>query len=69
MRRFVMIILVLLLFAGTALGDVIYLKNGREIRGKIIEQDKETVTIEVPYGQMTFKKKNIDRIEKESEKK
>jgi tetratricopeptide (TPR) repeat protein len=56
-----------LVLAGTLYADVIQLKNGGELRGKIIEQDNESVTIEVPDGEITLKRSEILKIIQEKE--
>lgn len=56
------------LFAGVAFADVIHLKNGNSISGRIIEKTETAVVVEVPYGTMTIMRRNIRRIESQSDR-
>ena len=48
--RFVVAVTVLLAAAGVLLGDVIFLDDGRVLRGKIVEQNEDYVKIKTKYG-------------------
>lgn len=45
--------------------DVVYLKNKTAVRGQVVAQDENTVTLKVYYGQITIQREHIDHIEKE----
>ncbi len=62
MRRFALI-LTGLLFAAAARADVVHLKNGKSIEGKVtVEGDK--VTVQIPFGSVSFPKSKVLRIER-----
>ncbi|MFC1479813.1 tetratricopeptide repeat protein, partial [Planctomycetota bacterium] len=45
--------------------DVLYLKNGEKLRG-IVSQNKDTYTIQMPWGKATFSAQDVERVEKET---
>jgi hypothetical protein len=52
-----------LLFALAARADVVYLKNGKSIEGKVtVKGDK--VVVEIPHGSVSFPKSKVLRIER-----
>lgn len=51
-------------FAALSCADILYLKNGREIEGEIIEETKDTIRISVSGGTVTFKRKAVEKTEK-----
>ena len=54
-------------FSQTNIEDVVYLKTGSVIRGKIIEQKNETVKVELLGGSLfVFKQVQIDSIKREN---
>jgi hypothetical protein len=53
----------IVLFIGSAFGDVIHFKDGRKIEGEIVSQDAKTVTIKTKYGTKSFPLSDIDSIE------
>lgn len=53
----------LLVLASVARGDVIHLKDGKKIEGKITVQASDVITIETKFGPMDVKRSLIDRIE------
>jgi len=55
-----------LLAVGTALADTVHLKNGKILRGEIIEQTKEYVVLRVPYGQVKVRLDEVEYIETQS---
>ncbi len=59
----------LLIFCQVAGADTIHLKNGRKLKGKIIEETDSSVTIEVKGGTLTISRRQIEKIEKEKTKK
>lgn len=56
-----------LVVPGIANADLVILKNGREIRGKVILEGKTDTVLQVPYGTMTIPTSDIEVIEKEAE--
>ena len=51
----------------SAAADVIYLKNGNKIRGKVINEDPKGYLLEVPYGTMRVLRRQVAKIERESD--
>jgi len=56
--------IILQICAGTANGDVLYLKNGEKLRGTV-SRNKDTYTIKMPWGKAVFPAKDVERVEKE----
>ena len=67
-KRTALVILILLLFTPLALADVIYLKDGSILRGKITEETSESITIEGEGYWTTIKRVDIQKIIREIEK-
>jgi hypothetical protein len=61
------LLLASLLPAGIARADVIHLKKGTWIRGRIIEEGDDSITVEVPFGRQPISRREIARIERESD--
>ena len=61
---FVLLAVTLVLFPAFALGDVIYLKNGRKIEARVIREDERQVYYETEGGEIVLPRSIIDRIEK-----
>jgi len=53
---------ILLLFGSLALADIIYLKDGTILRGKITKETADTVTIEGEDYWKTIKRADIERL-------
>ena len=74
-RRGVLVLLLALLtllflslvVTSSAAADVIYLKNGNKIRGKVINEDPKGYLLEVPYGTMRVLRRQVAKIERESD--
>ena len=60
--------LILLLFTPLVLADVIYLKDGSILRGKITEERSESITIEGEGYWTIVKRVDIQKIVREAEK-
>ncbi len=61
--RTLMAILAGLFLAAAARADVVHLKNGKSIEGKVtVKGDK--VTVEIPFGSVSFPKSKVLRIER-----
>ncbi len=56
-------IVVILLAAGPALADDVYLRGGGQITGEIIARSEESVTVDIGGGTMTAKMSSVVRIE------
>ena len=57
--------MVLILFStGNARADVIHTLDGRSIEGRIVAEATDTVTVQLPLGQVTIQRKDIKRIER-----
>ena len=50
-------------------GDKITLENGNTVSGTILSQNKRTITLKTPYGNLTWKKIKVKRIEYEGRRK
>ncbi|MFH1024137.1 MAG: hypothetical protein V1809_12225 [Planctomycetota bacterium] len=48
-------------------GDVILLKNGNRIEGRIVREDTRKITVEVPQGIISFERREIKKIEREGD--
>jgi hypothetical protein len=66
MRRLLAPFLLLLGAASAAADDAILLQNGREIRGRIVEESPESVKIDIGGGKMTYKRSQIREVRRES---
>lgn len=55
--------IILLILPCLALADVIHLKDGTRLEGEIVTMDKAEVEIRLPYGTLTVKREDIQRIE------
>ncbi|MEZ6183604.1 MAG: hypothetical protein R3F62_01170 [Planctomycetota bacterium] len=54
------------LATGVAPGDTVYLKNGRKLKGKLIQEDDTEVVLKTPGGRVPVPRKLIERIERTS---
>ncbi len=66
MRRFAVIIAlsVLLVCLATAFADVVVLKDGRRLEGKIVKETEDTVTLRGKYGEVEISRDEIAAIER-----
>jgi len=61
MRRFVLIII--LYFTSVPISaDLITLNNGDTVKGKILSQTRDLITLKTPYGNLTWEKTKIKKI-------
>jgi len=51
-------------FNCTALADIIHLKNGNALEGKILEEAEESIKLNMPVGNITINRSEVDRIER-----
>lgn len=62
-KTLLIIAIAFFLFAATSAGDVIHLKDGRKVEGKVISKDDKVVKIETKFGTQEFTVDEIERIE------
>jgi tetratricopeptide (TPR) repeat protein len=67
MRSITFCCLCLLLWVSPLLADTIVLRDGGTISGKIVEENDEAVTLDVPGGRVKISRDRIARIERESD--
>jgi tetratricopeptide (TPR) repeat protein len=56
----------LLCSISVALADTVYLKSGKVLRGEVIQEDGESITVRLPQGTVKLQRSQVDRIERES---
>lgn len=49
-------------FKNSDVGNIIYMVDGSEIRGEIVNQNRTAITVKTKYTTMTIEKKNIREI-------
>lgn len=64
MARRLLLTITMIAFVGTLYADVVHLKDGRKLEGKIIREGKDSLVIRMKYGEVTIEKKDVDKIEK-----
>lgn len=62
LRRLPASVTVLALIASTAWADTVVLKNGREVRGKVLDDGKETVRVKTDGGILTLRRADIESV-------
>lgn len=62
--RFPIIAAILVVFVSPAWADVVYLKSGGTLEGKVLSQTEEEVVIELAHGKMAIPASNVLSIEK-----
>lgn len=60
------VVVVSLAAAAGARADVVYLKNGNDVRGTVVEDSPERVVVETKNGRLTFRRSLVDRVERTS---
>jgi hypothetical protein len=55
---------VALLSISLAFADMVHLKDGRTLEGKIISETKDTITLKMALGEVSIKREEIKEIEK-----
>ncbi|MCX7927082.1 MAG: retroviral-like aspartic protease family protein [Candidatus Omnitrophica bacterium] len=53
---------------GVAFSDTVYLSNGRTIEGIIVEEHQEQIILDIGFGRIGIKRKDISRIQQANEK-
>ena len=61
----VAILLMVGMWAGSASGEIIYLKNGNQLVGKILREEGGEVVVKVSFGEMRVAKEDIVKVEAE----
>lgn len=56
-------VIILVILPCLALADVIHLKDGTRLEGDIVTMDEAKIEIRLPYGTLTVKREDIQRIE------
>lgn len=52
------------LYAAVAFADIVHLKNGRQVIGKIIKETEKGIQVEIPGGEVFIDAANIKKIDK-----
>ena len=60
----VSLVVILVLVASTVYADVVHLKSGGKMEGKIIKEEKNRITLETDYGTVGLKRGDILSIER-----
>ena len=73
MRRSLCLPLAFVVLLGLAVmsrlsADTVILKNGSVFKGKIVEETDEKIVMKMPEGKMTFRKDQIEQIERDTKK-
>jgi len=68
MRGLILILFILFSFILPAGADTLYLKNGGIIEGLVSAENAKTVTLDVGFGTVEFRKNSIERIYKSNSK-
>ncbi|MFN0057106.1 MAG: peptidase MA family metallohydrolase [Planctomycetota bacterium] len=58
---------IVLTLASSVSADVIVLKNGNEIRGRVKQEFGDTIEVELPYGSMMIERREVREIRREDE--
>lgn len=67
MKKIYYILIVLIIFTPLAFADTVYLKSGKEVKGKIIEESDKYVRMDLGEGViLRYYKEEIERIEKDT---
>jgi hypothetical protein len=64
MRIIPLVLLAVLLIAGAALADIVTLRDGRRLEGKIILETVDVVILKMRYGEMRIRRNDIEKIER-----
>jgi hypothetical protein len=62
MRRFVLVLTVVLAASAFASADVIHLKGGGRIEGEVVEESADAVVVDVSAGRITLPRSRIERM-------
>lgn len=65
LRRALIVLFLSAVFQTSACADTIYLKNGGKIKGRVVKDNAETVTINVDGGTVVQNKADIVRVKKD----
>lgn len=67
-RRLPGVLLAFVLLGALALADVLHMKDGRRVEGKILSESAKVVRIKTRLGELEFKTSEIERIERKKSK-
>ncbi|MCA8922176.1 MAG: hypothetical protein KDD82_10235, partial [Planctomycetes bacterium] len=56
----------LLVATGSVAADVIHLRHGRTLRGKIVRETHDALVLRTPQGEIVVRRSTVDRVEEES---
>lgn len=62
--RLALPLLAALVVASTAVADVVHLKSGQKVEGKIIAETGDTIEVQTKFGSMKLDRANVTRIER-----
>ena len=63
MKRIILLVTLAILSTSLCWAETIYLKNGKKITGKIVEQDDQQLKVDVSGVKITYFKDEIDKVE------
>jgi hypothetical protein len=63
LKTLLIVVISIFLLAAICAGDVIHLKDGRKVEGKVISKDDKVVKIETKFGTQEFSMDDVERIE------
>ncbi len=64
-RAVAVLALLVIAFASVARADILFLKDGKKLEGKVTKEDATAITIETKFGSFTIERSKIDRIDKQ----
>lgn len=67
MKKFISILILTALLPTLLFADTIYLKSGKIIKGKIVEADRKSLTIETETGRFRIDREDIEKIDVKDE--
>lgn len=59
---FGLIILAGLMFSPVCFGEILFIKGGGVLKGKVIEKSKEQVKVKIAYGEITLSRSEVNKI-------
>src|SRR5690606_24775046 len=62
-RRVGAAVIAALVLGAAARADVIHMKSGQQIQGKIVQDDGTTLVVDTKFGRMTLERAKVERIE------
>lgn len=59
------LVALVILLHGALSADTVHLKNGKQLRGEIIEETEEYIVLRVPFGQVKVKQEEVDYVDRQ----